>query len=135
MNSNNNEKSIRGSSLELDEQNNLDHISLARKNVINASRMEKKAKVLEKLTSISPFLEQTQNTIDTDIEVSNIPSNVRSHGTAGTEIADTNIRENDDLEQQFALVLIIFSLSIFIGIYYISISNMKVEYTKLEMAI
>ena len=112
MNSNNNEKSIRGSSLELDEQNNLDHISLARKNVINASRMEKKAKVLEKLTSIPPFLEKTQNAI-----------------------TDTNINENDDLEQQFALVLIIFSLSIFIGIYYISISNMKVEYTKLEMAI
>ena len=134
MNSNNNKKSIRGSSLELDEQNNLDHISLERKNTVT-SRLGKKAKVLEKLTSISPFLEQTQNTIDTDIEVSNIPSNVRSHGTAGTEIADTNIRENDDLEQQFALVLIIFSLSIFIGIYYISISNMKVEYTKLEMAI
>ena len=123
MNSNNNEKSIRGSSLELDEQNNLDHISLERKNTVT-SRMGKKAKVLEKLTSISPFLEKTQNAIDTDIEDAD-----------ASEIADTNIRENDDLEQQFALVLIIFSLSIFIGIYYISISNMKVEYTKLEMAI
>ena len=123
MNSNNNEKSIRGSSLELDEQNNLDHISLERKNTVT-SRMGKKAKVLEKLTSISTFLEKTQNAIDTDIEDAD-----------ASEIADTNIRENDDLEQQFALVLIIFSLSIFIGIYYISISNMKVEYTKLEMAI
>ena len=121
MNLNNNEKSIRGSSLELDEQNNLDHISLERKNVINvqSTLIGKKAKVLEKLTSMSLSLEQTQNAI----------------GAVDTETVDTNISENDDLEQQFALVLIIFSLSIFIGIYYISISNMKVEYTKLEVAI
>ena len=69
MNSNYNEKSIRGSSLELDEQNNLDHISLERKNVINvqSTLIGKKAKVLEKLTSMSLSLEQTQNAIDTDI--------------------------------------------------------------------
>ena len=99
MNLNNNEKSIRGSSLELDEQNNLDHISLERKNTVT-SRMGKKAKVLEKLTSISPFLEQTQNAIDTDI---------CSH-------RDANASEISKLKNDYCTVIIITGCAIIIDI-------------------
>ena len=46
-----------------------------------------------------------------------------------------NINENDISEQEFALVLMIFSLSIFIGIYYISSTNIKTEYTTLKVPV
>ena len=45
------------------------------------------------------------------------------------------LTQDDKHEQQFALILVIFSLSIFVGIFYISSSNLKVEYTTVNMPV
>lgn len=45
------------------------------------------------------------------------------------------ITQEDKHEQRFALILVIFSLSIFVGIFYISSNNLEVNYTTVKMPV
>ena len=120
----NEDNSIRGSSITSSGQNMNEHIALNKQHIspVNGFNNGKKTKT-----------EDAFENINGDIDFSYLENYDDKENFILSNLPGAN--ENDSQEQKFALILILFSLTLFIGIYYLSLTNIKTEITTLNVPI
>ncbi len=120
------DKTIRGSSVVSDGQDRREYISLNKQvmSPVDGFNNGKKTKTLDKIGSTKKDIDFTYlegiHKYENKLNIlNNMPGSY----------------ENEESEQKFAIVLVLFSMFIFMGIFYMSSANITTEYTTLNIPI